>query len=295
MTKIIDPHIHLFDLLQGDYHWLKKENPPYWPDKNLITHSFTEKDLHLNKNSQLAGFVHIEAGFDNIKPWREIAWLEATCQLPFKTVASIDLTLKPELFIQQIEQLLSYTSVVGCRHILDDEACKLLAQKNVQTNLVHLALKELSFDLQMSLSDSSALSLLTNIIKQCPHLKLIINHAGWPPYFEGEHEQEVIWQKWLSGLLSLSKFSQCAIKCSGWEMVNRQYSNKWQQRIIKQCVHAFGDQRVMFASNFPLTLFNKTYSELWQSDYQLNDFYTEQQLTAFTYQNAVNWYKLAVS
>ena len=27
--KIIDPHLHLFDLQQGQYDWLKPENPDY--------------------------------------------------------------------------------------------------------------------------------------------------------------------------------------------------------------------------------------------------------------------------
>ncbi len=34
--KIIDPHIHLIDLAKGQYHWLKPQNPPHWPDKHLI-------------------------------------------------------------------------------------------------------------------------------------------------------------------------------------------------------------------------------------------------------------------
>jgi L-fuconolactonase len=28
-VKIIDPHIHLFDLQEGEYQWLKLENEPY--------------------------------------------------------------------------------------------------------------------------------------------------------------------------------------------------------------------------------------------------------------------------
>ena len=75
--NIIDPHIHLFDLSQGDYHWLKSQNPPSWPDKVIIERNFDLDDLtnslainltndgdyndELIGEVSLSGFVHIEA------------------------------------------------------------------------------------------------------------------------------------------------------------------------------------------------------------------------------------------
>ena len=83
MIKIIDPHLHLFDLKQGDYHWLKADNPPNWPDKNVINNTFDEQDLSLSPPLSLAGFVHIEAGFDNLQPWRELNYLQKSCPITF--------------------------------------------------------------------------------------------------------------------------------------------------------------------------------------------------------------------
>ena len=105
MMKIIDPHLHLFDLEQGDYQWLKAENPPFWSDKKIIASNFAETDLQLSSPFELAGFVHIEAGFDNSKPWREIAWLEETCSLPFRSIAGINLLLPSNEFQQVLDKL----------------------------------------------------------------------------------------------------------------------------------------------------------------------------------------------
>ena len=44
--EIIDPHLHLFDLEQGNYDWLKPENPPAWPDKDQIRKNYSESDLN---------------------------------------------------------------------------------------------------------------------------------------------------------------------------------------------------------------------------------------------------------
>ncbi|MCJ8321914.1 MAG: amidohydrolase family protein [Colwellia sp.] len=305
-NKIIDPHIHLFDLVQGDYQWLKNENPPFWSDKALINKNFSEKELMLNKPLELAGFVHIEAGFDNKQPWREIAWLETNCKLPFKSVAAIDLTLNKPDFSHQVDKLLNYQSVVGCRHILDEQAAQLLSQQTVQTNLAHLAKKQLSFDLQMPLSDKKAVALMTELLTKIPTLRVIIDHSGWPPYIEDivlstevsdltkADNSQVIWQEWLLGLKALGNFEQCAIKCSGWEMIDRKFSANWQQAVIESCIKNFGDNRVMLASNFPLTLFNQSYDSLWHDYKKLGHSFTKEKFTALTLVNAAHWYCLSL-
>lgn len=298
--KIIDPHLHLFNLSQGDYHWLKSDNPPFWPDKKLINKSFSEKELYLDSANELAGFVHIEAGFDNNKPWREIDWLESYCKKPFRAVASIDITLPFEKFTQHLSKLATYSSVVGCRYILDEHAAELLARIEVQENLALLAHKNLSFDVQMPLSDKSSVQALINILELSPTLKVIINHAGWPPslsentndksIFEGNNLSNTKYADWLVGIKKISEYSQCAIKCSGWEIVNRQFTRTWQTQILKHCISHFGIDRVMLASNFPLCIFTQNYQDLWRS-YVNNLSLSQQHLAALCCENVVKWYK----
>lgn len=263
--NIIDPHIHLFDLVKGGYHWLKKENPPFWPDKEVINANFNENDLSLTSPLTLNGFVHIEAGFDNKQPWREIAWLESHCHLPFKSVAAIDLTLTEADFKLHIAKLTAYASVVGCRHILDEQAVEILSQPTVKNNLAYLAQQNLSFDAQFSVSDGIAVDCLVTILKNTPQLKVIINHSGFPPAECDITHHNNKWHEWLSGLEKLSQFSQCAIKCSGWEMLDRVFSLAWQQYVIQKCLNAFGEKRVMLASNFPLILLSQPYQSYWQA------------------------------
>ena len=142
-NKIIDPHLHLFNLQRGDYAWLKPQNPPFWSDKHLINKNFIEADILLSPPNQLAGFVHIEAGFDNHQPWREIDWLQQHCTLPFKSVAFADITTTT--FAEHLEQLKQRNSVVGIRHILDDQAEQILSSTLIHRHFELLAEYELSF------------------------------------------------------------------------------------------------------------------------------------------------------
>ncbi|NQZ24182.1 MAG: amidohydrolase family protein [Colwellia sp.] len=274
--KIIDPHLHLFNLEQGDYQWLKAENPPHWLDKKKIVKNFTEKDLRLPSPFELAGFVHIEAGFNNQEPWREIHWLESHCTLPFKSIAGIDLQLEPSMFLQAIIQLKKFKSVVGVRDILDDNAIHYLSNPQVQKNLALLAKEQLIFELQMPLNNLDSVYLLAELLAEMPQLSVVINHAGWPPQQKSEESEECEHQRWLQGIKILSAFEHCAIKCSGYEMTNRQYTSVWQQNIIKHCISCFGIKRVMLASNFPLCTFHSSYQAYWQQQITTASFSTDE-------------------
>ena len=159
MNKIIDPHLHLFNLEEGDYHWLKASNPPFWPNKQLINRNFAETDLALESPLTLAGFVHIEAGFDNDKPARELAWLEQHCTTPFKSIAFANICSVD--FHSQIQTLLQNNSFIGIRHILDEQAEPILAHPHTLTNLKLLESLDLVFELQCDCSDMAIVKLLS--------------------------------------------------------------------------------------------------------------------------------------
>ncbi|REL34749.1 amidohydrolase family protein [Thalassotalea euphylliae] len=287
--RLIDPHLHLFDLAKGDYHWLKSENPPYWPDKATIARDFSCHDLLLDAPLSLAGFVHIEAGFDNQAPWREIAWLEETikpsCQLAFKTVATIDLSADITTFKQSLVKLSGFSSVVGVRHILDDDAASVLSQADILEKFRSIATHDFHFELQLSLADLPAVNLLVDILDNLPELRVIINHAGWPSTNLADDHN------WQQSIQVLAGYNTVAIKCSGWEMTKRHYDSYWQQQVVDYTVGCFGEHRVMLASNFPLTLFSTSYQALWQN--YRTSIVDASLASKLMFENAYLWYGFA--
>jgi L-fuconolactonase len=258
-NKIIDPHLHLFNLQQGDYAWLKPQNPPFWPDKHFINKNFVEKDVFLKPPKQLAGLVHIEAGFDNRQPWREIDWLQQHCTLPFKSVAFADIT--STTFAVHLKQLKQRKSVVGIRHILDEQAEQILSLSLIPQHFALLAEMEWSFDAQLSLTDDLAIEKLVTLASKYKTLRIIINHAGWPP----AHNDLGALKKWKLNLQKLAKCNNIVIKLSGWEMSNRAWQPEHAANVIQDCIATLGDTRVMLASNFPLCLLSMSYADLWNT------------------------------
>jgi predicted TIM-barrel fold metal-dependent hydrolase len=276
----------LFNLQEGDYAWLKAENPPAWPDKALINREYRESDIALQKPLELVGFVHVEAGFDNQQPWREIDWLEQHCNKPFRSVAFADLKLSPDNFSCHIEQLCQRSSVRGVRHILDEQAKTVLDDPKTVSHFKVLQEHNLSFDAQLSLVDSAAVSRLIDILEHTPQLRVLINHGGWAPSFTDRDT----WQQWAGNLKRLARRPQVAIKLSGWEMRKTDWTTDDIIPVRELCVELFTDRRVMLASNFPLCSWSCSlqtlwlnYAELMAADLSL--------LTRLSSQNAASWYQ----
>lgn len=294
--KIIDPHIHLFNLEQGQYFWLKAESPPFWPDKSIIHKSFNEAALTLAPAIELFGFVHIEAGFDNEKPWRELITLESSCHRPFRAISAINLTDSSENFKKHLAKLAKCQSFVGVRHIFDEQALSLLTQKQVIENFntlnnfaANLGNQRLVFESQLPLFENNGVSEFCKVIKENTQIRFIINHGGFPPSDADTNE----WRSWQNNLRKLSLYSHVAIKCSGWEMVERKYKQAWINKSLTSVFNIFGVKRVMLASNFPLCLFSKSsYYEYWQSIINSQFFtgLTEVEKSALCYDNALHWY-----
>jgi L-fuconolactonase len=283
--NIIDPHLHLFNLEQGDYAWLKPHNPPFWSDKQVINKRFVETDLLLQSPNQLAGFVHIEAGFDNQQPWREIDWLQQHCTLPFRSVAFADITATN--FAEHIELLKQRKSVVGIRHILDEQAEQILTSELIDQHFALLSKYEFSFDAQLSLADAPAIEQLSKLATKHKTMRIIINHGGSPPANNDANNQG----KWKLNLQKLVKCENVAIKLSGWEMSNRAWQPEHASNVVQDCIATLGDTRVMLASNFPLCLLSMSYADLWSTYAALPEI-SAQCFEKITFSNAKSWYRL---
>ena len=323
--NIIDPHLHLFARSRGDYHWLKSENPPFWPDKSLIQQDFSIDDLTkclaLTSNINLSGFVHIEAGFDNTKPWRELDYFESLTfdnlaieGLPHpksSTIANIDLLAQPEHFQRTLHKLQQYKSLIGVRHILDGQAYSILSNQNAQQNFACLnQVTDFIFELQLPLANEDSnkvMPLLIQTITNNDQLSFIINHAGFPPKRASTNTNTDAWYLWQKQISELAKYPNVFIKCSGWEMTDRQYQMSWFSAVTSFCIREFSIERVMLASNFPLCLLgrglgkklanelgNKSYASYWQDILESSVIKqcSENEKSALLYDNALKVYQL---
>ncbi|MBV2129972.1 amidohydrolase family protein [Arsukibacterium indicum] len=265
VLDIVDPHIHLWQLSRGQYHWLKSDNPPHWPDKALLQQDYSVSQLKLEPPFRLAGLVHIEAGFDNNAPERELAWLaEQKVTVPHRAVAFLDCSLPIDQIRQKLQALLPYQPA-GVRHIFEGDDEHWLHAPQLAQIAGALAEHQLVLELQCSLANAKNVVRIQQLAQQFPELKLVLNHAGL-----ARPEQFSAWQK---AVQTLAGRANVAMKLSGFEMLtagrNSQPDLAWQQQVFAAVLSEWPLERLMLASNFPLCLWQGSYQQLWQRYYQL--------------------------
>lgn len=272
---IIDSHLHLINLDEGGYHWMSNVD---WQDKAHLCRSFSEEELCLDKPLSLAGFVHVEAGFDNERPWREIEWLEKHCTLPFKSIAFADLTGD---FLSTLERLLQYSSVVGVRNIFEENAADVLSSKQTYEYLAELSRHDKLFEVGFNITDTVVINALCALMQELPDLKVVIDHAGL-------YAEDPAWQ---GSMTKLAEQKNSYVKCSGWEMEAHNQTMMPFTTItlrIKQLLELFGEDRLLLGSNFPLCLLKQSYQAFWTHNkrFLTDKVLTESEWNKLSYTNA---------
>ena len=80
-----------------------------------------------------------------------------------------------------------------------------------------------------------------------PDIPLIVNHAGLPT--DRDAEGLALWRQ---GLRLLAAQPQVSIKISGLGITDRAWTPDSLRPIVLECIDAFGTERAMFASDFPV-------------------------------------------
>ncbi|WP_169303012.1 amidohydrolase family protein [Thalassotalea mangrovi] len=258
--NIIDPHLHFFDYQNGHYHWLKPDHPPFWHNKKILQKNFNETHLPTNPAIQLQGLVHIEAGFDNLNPEKELDFLNNRTLPTYRSIACADLT--KDDFRESLKRLKHYSHFIGVRHIIDEHGEWLLNDPTFEKNLALLAENQLIFEAQLDCCDLDSAIRLATLASKYPDLQICINHAGilrdyseWPALPE--------YAMWRAAMHYFSDQDNIAVKISGMEMQNLRWN--WQQAkwLVHKLKNLYGLDKLMLASNFPINLLSIPYDDLW--------------------------------
>ena len=268
--RIVDPHVHLWDLSRARYGWLQDEPLPNNPagDMTAIAHRNYLLDDY---RADIAGWrvdkiVHVEAGQPIGAQLAETDWLQAMADdggYPHGIVAGADL-LDPDLDAL-LEAHAARPNVRGVRQIVcwhPDPARTYNARDPLldpawETGLGKLARHGLSFDLQLY---PGQMRTVERLARRHPDVPLIINHAGLPT--DRDAAGMAVWR---DGLRELARQPQISIKISGLGITDRTWSVQSVRPVILDCIEAFGTERAMFASDFPVDRVHGTFDAVYSA------------------------------
>jgi len=143
----------------------------------------------------------------------------------------------------------------GIRHLIHDEPDPdWVAQPRVFESLALLAERGLSFDL--SAFSTRHLSHVPAIAARAPDLELVICHFGMPRVDQGE------WEPWASTFARAAEHPRCSVKISGLDLFLGGPDASRIQRYVDHALACFGPERMIWASNWPVSMQLRGYREL---------------------------------
>ena len=255
--RIVDPHVHLWDLARAHYGWLQEDplpNNPAGDMSGIANRNYLLEDYRADSAGwSVEKIVHVECGLPIGQQLAETDWLQSLADhadWPQGIVAGANL-LDPDLDAL-LEAHAARPNVRGVRQIVcwHENPLKsytgrdLLRDPAWTAGLAKLARRDLSFDLQLYPSQMATAAILA---ARNPDLRMIVNHAGLPT-----DRDAAGMERWRKGLRLLAAQPQVSIKISGLGITDRAWTLESLHPVVLECIEIFGIERAMFASDFPV-------------------------------------------
>jgi L-fuconolactonase len=175
--------------------------------------------------------------------------------------------------------------------------------KNFREGYAKLAPLGLSFDSWLL---EPQLGELTDLARAFPGTPVILDHVGTPlglASYEGRREER--FPIWRESIRALAELPHVSVKLGGLAMAfcnfpsflsdppapSTQLAEEWRP-YIETCIEAFGVERCMFESNFPVDLGSCSYATLWNAFKVLAKAYSADEKTALFSGTATRVYRL---
>jgi predicted TIM-barrel fold metal-dependent hydrolase len=296
--KVVDPHVHLWDTAAVSYPWLDRPTDAYSGDNRLLPKRYDAAALRADADAggiEVLRTVAVEANPRH--GLAEVRWLQKESEAPAHhghphgIIAYVDLTRPdaPEL----LNDLSRYGSVKGIRQILNAHSTPAFNYASVdylseplwRANLRVLVSLGFSFDLQLYPGQAAS---AVKVIRENPGILFILNHAG----MFVDRDAPLGWRGWKKALKDIAAQPNTAIKISGLAMFDHHWTLESFRPLVHETIDAFGTERAMFASNFPIDGLHASYSALWHAYSSSVRGLTTVELYSLFIGNAIHFYRL---
>ena len=279
---VIDTHIHIWDL--------KTLNPPWLTTAPQVLRQkyMAEEYRKATEGLNIKRAVYVEIAE---AAHRQVAEAEFIIELIRSKTAHIVAAViggdpAADSFPQYVRRFSRTPQVKGVRCPLrkdfaSDEKCikgmRLLGELGM------------SFDLVLG---ADLLEEAARLAELCPQTQFILDHcgSGSAQWYEDGARQRQAWEK---GLASLAEKKNVVCKISGVaEQSEGEGSAARLRPVVEQCLARFGEDRVLFASNWPVCLRAITIAQWLRAVQQIAGQHPEGRARKLFHDNAVRWYRL---
>lgn len=163
--------------------------------------------------------------------------------------------LRAENIAERLSYYKQFSAIKGFRHVLQGEAPEFMLQPNFLNGIA--ALKEFDFTYDILIFPKHLPAAIT-LVKQFPEQKFVIDHIAKPYIKAG------LIDDWKKDMNAIAQYKNVYCKISG--MVTEADYQHWKLSDFKPyldaVVNAFGTNRIMFGSDWPVCLVAASYTKM---------------------------------
>jgi L-fuconolactonase len=275
--QIIDSHQHFWQIEKFNYEWMSPT------DKILYRDFLPDNFEQVLRQNGVAKSVAVQAH----QSIEEARWLlELSDQFDFIAGVVGWVDLQSENLSQQLDELTKHPKFKGVRHVVQDEPDDdWIIRPKVIEGIKTLAKYDLTYDI---LVFPRHLKYVKILLENCPEIKFVIDHFAKPPIASGEIAE------WSNDIIEVAKFPNVYCKLSGLvtEANHQNWTKEDLQPYINVAMEAFGANRLMYGSDYPVCLLAASYQKVLETYRSFLADLTEDEQNQILFQNAAEFYNL---
>lgn len=283
MQRIIDTHIHVWDLQRAAYPWLQNDTSLLNQTWHINQLSKERKAAGISSGVLVQASSNLEDTDLMLETAHNTAWIKGVvCWLPLmdtnKTLHILETKYAAEKYFK------------GIRHQIHDEPdTRWLLQPQVINSLKILAAKNIPFDVVGVLPQHIETALA--VAEKVPDLKMVFDHLSQPPI--KTKEQFGVWGQLMKAASAHKNFYA---KISGLGTTSGNFTG-WGAADIKPyiafAIENFGINRCFCGGDWPVALLAGSYTKTWNIYTSVvNELVNESESDNIFYNNAKQFYHL---
>lgn len=245
----IDAHLHVWDVERGRYPWLG-------PHLGPLHATFTPEQARAELDRCGIDRAVLVQAADSVQD--TALMLDAARRHPWVVgvVGWVQLD-DPALAEEQLDRALEHPTFCGVRHLVhDDPRDGFLALPTVRRSLALLAGRDLAFDVPDAWPRHLAAT--AELAAAVPDLRIVVDHLAKPP-FGGPG-----WADWRRALAAVAACPRTVAKVSGLQVPGCPFTVQALRPAWDTALELFGPDRLMWGSDWPLTVLVDGYAGTWE-------------------------------
>jgi L-fuconolactonase len=245
---VIDAHLHLWDLQRSAYSWI---TPELGPLHTTITAERAAGELAA-VGVERAVLVQAEDSVADTEFMLEVA---AGHEWVAGVVGWVQLD-DPSVAAAQLDRFTAHPAFRGVRHLVhDDPRDDFLALPAVRTSLGMLAERGLPYDVPDAWPRH--LTATAELARALPELTVVLDHLGKPPHGRPD------FPAWRDAFAAVAARPNTVAKVSGLQVRGEPFTTAAIRPSWDAALELFGPDRLLWGSDWPMTLLTAGYAGTW--------------------------------